>query len=109
MGSIPGLLMIGVDRLDYSKGIHPRLEAYERFLAANPEWHGKITYLQITPKSRSQIKDTSGHEDCGERHCRTGSTAHTPMPHGRRALCPNPPYSPYPLCRGPIAARVWRW
>ena len=57
MGSIPGALMIGVDRLDYSKGIHPRLEAYERFLAANPEWHGKITYLQITPKSRSQIRE----------------------------------------------------
>jgi len=57
MGSIPGALMIGVDRLDYSKGIIPRLEAYERFLAANPGWHGKITYLQITPKSRSQIKE----------------------------------------------------
>jgi trehalose 6-phosphate synthase len=63
MGSIPGLLMIGVDRLDYSKGIHPRLEAYERFLAANPEWHGKITYLQITPKSRSQIKEYADMED----------------------------------------------
>ncbi|HUO01477.1 MAG TPA: trehalose-6-phosphate synthase [Rhizomicrobium sp.] len=57
MGSIPGALMIGVDRLDYSKGIIPRLEAYERFLAANPQWHGKVTYLQITPKSRSQIKE----------------------------------------------------
>jgi trehalose 6-phosphate synthase len=56
-GSIPGALMIGVDRLDYSKGIIPRLEAYERFLAANPDWHGKITYLQITPKSRSQIRE----------------------------------------------------
>ena len=55
--SIPGALMIGVDRLDYSKGINSRLEAYERFLAAHPEWHGKITYLQITPKSRSQIKE----------------------------------------------------
>ena len=53
----PGALMIGVDRLDYSKGISLRLEAYERFLAAHPEWHGKITYLQITPKSRSQIKE----------------------------------------------------
>jgi trehalose 6-phosphate synthase len=63
MGSIPGALMIGVDRLDYSKGIHPRLEAYERFLAANPEWHGKITYLQITPKSRSQIKEYADMED----------------------------------------------
>lgn len=55
--SIPGALMIGVDRLDYSKGIPNRLEAYERFLAAHPEWHGKITYLQITPKSRSTIKE----------------------------------------------------
>jgi trehalose 6-phosphate synthase len=55
--SVPGALMIGVDRLDYSKGITLRLEAYERFLAAHPEWHGKITYLQITPKSRSQIKE----------------------------------------------------
>jgi trehalose 6-phosphate synthase len=55
--SVPGRLMIGVDRLDYSKGITLRLEAYERFLAAHPEWHGKITYLQITPKSRSAIKE----------------------------------------------------
>jgi trehalose 6-phosphate synthase len=55
--SVPGTLMIGVDRLDYSKGITARLDAYERFLAAHPEWHGKITYLQITPKSRSQIKE----------------------------------------------------
>jgi trehalose 6-phosphate synthase len=57
LASIPGALMIGVDRLDYSKGISSRLEAYERFLAARPEWHDKITYLQITPKSRSQIKE----------------------------------------------------
>jgi len=57
LGSIPGGLMIGVDRLDYSKGIPNRLEAYERFLAAYPEWHGKVTYLQITPKSRSAIKE----------------------------------------------------
>jgi len=49
--------MLGVDRLDYSKGLNLRLEAYERFLAANSDWHGKITYLQITPKSRSQIKE----------------------------------------------------
>ena len=55
--SVPGLLMIGVDRLDYSKGITLRLEAYERFLSAHAQWHGKITYLQITPKSRSQIRE----------------------------------------------------
>ncbi len=57
--SLPGTLIIGVDRLDYSKGITLKLEAYERFLAAHPQWHGRITYLQITPKSRSQIKEYS--------------------------------------------------
>ena len=55
--SIPGKLIIGVDRLDYSKGIAQRMEGYERFLRDHPEWNGKVTYLQITPKSRSQIKE----------------------------------------------------
>jgi trehalose 6-phosphate synthase len=59
IASLPGTLIIGVDRLDYSKGITLRLEAYERFLSANPQWRSKITFLQITPKSRSQIKEYS--------------------------------------------------
>jgi trehalose 6-phosphate synthase len=59
IASIPGIMMIGVDRLDYSKGITLRLAAYERFLAAHPQLHGRITYLQITPKSRSAIKEYS--------------------------------------------------
>jgi trehalose 6-phosphate synthase len=50
-------LMIGIDRLDYSKGLEQRLDAFERFLAAYPDWHGKVTYLQITPKSRSTIRE----------------------------------------------------
>jgi trehalose 6-phosphate synthase len=55
--SVPGELIIGVDRLDYSKGITLRLEAYESFLKANHHWRRKVTYLQITPKSRSQIAE----------------------------------------------------
>jgi trehalose 6-phosphate synthase len=55
--SVPGDLIIGVDRLDYTKGITLRLEAYESFLKANPHWRRKVTYLQITPKSRSQIAE----------------------------------------------------
>ncbi|HEX2591717.1 MAG TPA: trehalose-6-phosphate synthase [Rhizomicrobium sp.] len=55
--SVPGAIMIGVDRLDYSKGLTLRLDAFERFLATHPEWHNKVTYLQITPKSRSDIKE----------------------------------------------------
>jgi trehalose 6-phosphate synthase len=50
-------LIIGVDRLDYSKGIAQRMDAYERFLIAHPEWQGHVTYLQITPKSRTDIQE----------------------------------------------------
>ena len=50
-------MMIGVDRLDYSKGLGQRLDAFERFLAIYPDWRGKVTYLQITPKSRSEIQE----------------------------------------------------
>jgi trehalose 6-phosphate synthase len=50
-------LIIGVDRLDYSKGIALRLEAFERFLANQSSWHGAVTYLQITPRSRSEIAE----------------------------------------------------
>jgi trehalose 6-phosphate synthase len=50
-------MLIGVDRLDYSKGIALRMEAFDRFLAAYPDWRGKVTYLQITPKSRSKIRE----------------------------------------------------
>jgi hypothetical protein len=50
-------MVIGVDRLDYSKGLVQRMDAFERFLAVYPDWRGKVTYLQITPKSRSQIEE----------------------------------------------------
>jgi trehalose 6-phosphate synthase len=50
-------MIIGVDRLDYTKGLNLRMDAFERFLATNEDWHGKVTYLQITPKSRSDIRE----------------------------------------------------
>jgi len=46
-------LIIGVDRLDYSKGIPERMESFERFLISNPDQRGRVTYLQIAPTSRS--------------------------------------------------------
>ena len=57
LDSIPGDLIIGVDRLDYSKGLAHRLDAFESFLIANPDWRRRVTYLQITPKSRSEIHE----------------------------------------------------
>ena len=50
-------LIVGVDRLDYSKGIPNRLDAYEHFLRTAPEWHHKVSYVQITPKSRSELPE----------------------------------------------------
>jgi len=50
-------MIIGVDRLDYSKGIVPRMEAFERLLIRNPEWRSRVTYLQITPRSRPKIRE----------------------------------------------------
>jgi trehalose 6-phosphate synthase len=48
--------VIGVDRLDYSKGLVERFQAYERFLERYPENHGRVTYLQIAPVSRGDVQ-----------------------------------------------------
>ncbi|WP_085033503.1 alpha,alpha-trehalose-phosphate synthase (UDP-forming) [Ensifer aridi] len=48
---------IGVDRLDYSKGIDQRVEAFRRFLHANAHRVGKTLLLQITPKSRTEVPE----------------------------------------------------
>ena len=50
-------MIIGVDRLDYSKGIIERLEAFERFITGNPAYQNKVTFLQVTPKSRSEVPE----------------------------------------------------
>jgi len=48
-------LIIGVDRLDYSKGIPQRFEAIEGLLTAYPEQRRRFNYLQITPYSRADL------------------------------------------------------
>jgi len=49
-------LMIGVDRLDYSKGLVERFHAYQQFLETFPDNLGRITYLQIAPLSRTDVR-----------------------------------------------------
>jgi trehalose 6-phosphate synthase len=48
-------VVIGVDRLDYSKGLTERFLGYRRFLEENPGWHGKTFLLQIAPPSRGEV------------------------------------------------------
>jgi trehalose 6-phosphate synthase len=49
-------LILGVDRLDYTKGLPQRLEAYERLLADYPEYRRKVSFLQVAPVSRDTIQ-----------------------------------------------------
>lgn len=49
-------LMMGVDRLDYSKGLVERFSAYQQFLETHPENLGRITYIQIAPLSRTDVR-----------------------------------------------------
>jgi trehalose 6-phosphate synthase len=46
---------IGVDRLDYTKGIEERLRAVERLLEMHPQWVGKFTFIQIAAPTRTRI------------------------------------------------------
>lgn len=48
-------LGIGVDRMDYTKGIVERLLSVERLLESHPQWHGKFVFIQIASPSRSAL------------------------------------------------------
>ena len=50
-------LAIGVDRLDYSKGIPQRFQAFEQLLADHPENRGHVTFMQIAPPSRTDVQE----------------------------------------------------
>ena len=48
--------VIGVDRLDYSKGLVERFEAYEMLMQSHPERLARVSFLQIAPLSRSDVQ-----------------------------------------------------
>ncbi|MEW6220925.1 MAG: trehalose-6-phosphate synthase [Thermodesulfobacteriota bacterium] len=50
-------IILGVDRLDYTKGIPQRLEAFRTALARYPELHGKVTLVQVVVPSREGIPE----------------------------------------------------
>ena len=49
--------MLGVDRLDYTKGIPERLVAFGRLLELFPEWRGKVSLIQISVPSRADVPE----------------------------------------------------
>ena len=50
-------LGIGVDRLDYTKGILERFAAVERLLELEPRWVGQFSFVQVAAPSRSSIDE----------------------------------------------------
>ena len=49
-------LIISIDRLDYSKGIPQRLDAFEKFLEKYPEFHEKVTLVMLVVPSRDEVE-----------------------------------------------------
>jgi len=49
-------MIVGVDRLDYSKGLEERFLGYERFLSEHPEERKELFLLQIAPPSRGSVE-----------------------------------------------------
>lgn len=57
MRSLTGAeMMIGVDRLDYSKGIPQRFRAFQILLENHPDLHEKIAFLQVAPPTREEVQ-----------------------------------------------------
>ncbi|HUU16145.1 MAG TPA: bifunctional alpha,alpha-trehalose-phosphate synthase (UDP-forming)/trehalose-phosphatase [Sedimentisphaerales bacterium] len=50
-------IIISVDRLDYTKGIIQRLEAFDLFLSKNPEYKEKVTLIMVAVPSRTGVED----------------------------------------------------
>ncbi|WP_340645359.1 alpha,alpha-trehalose-phosphate synthase (UDP-forming) [Phenylobacterium sp.] len=49
-------MILGVDRLDYSKGLEERFLAYEQFLTDHPEQQEKVFFLQVATPSRDEVE-----------------------------------------------------
>ncbi len=78
-------LIIGVDRLDYSKGLKERMRAFATFLERFPEAaKAQVTMLQITPNSRSEVPEYARmqrelEEEAGHLNGRLGDVDWTPL------------------------------
>ena len=60
-------LLLGVDRLDYSKGLNERFNSYQALLESSPELQGNITFIQIAPLSRINVAAYADIRDALER------------------------------------------
>lgn len=50
-------VIIGVDRMDYTKGLPEKLEGFRVFLDEHPEWSEKVVLIQVAIPSREDVKE----------------------------------------------------
>jgi trehalose 6-phosphate synthase len=50
-------LIVGVDRLDYIKGVPQKLHALEVFLTEHPDWIGRVVLVQVAVPSRGDVEE----------------------------------------------------
>jgi len=50
-------IILSIDRLDYSKGIIERLEAFDLFLSENPQYRGAVTLIMVAVPTRTGVED----------------------------------------------------
>ena len=60
-------MIIGVDRLDYTKGIPHRLEAFARMLDQHRDMHGRVSFVQISNPSRARVPEYIREREAVER------------------------------------------
>ncbi|CAA7039686.1 unnamed protein product [Microthlaspi erraticum] len=79
-------LILGVDRMDFVKGLPQKYQAFEKFLEENEDWRGKVMLLQIAVPTRNGIgeyrkmKDQC-HKLVGRINGRFGSISSVPITH----------------------------
>lgn len=77
-------VLVGVDRLDYIKGVPQKLHAFELFLSQHPEWQEKVVLVQVAVPSRENVEEyqmleTVVNELVGKINGRFGTVEFTPI------------------------------
>jgi trehalose 6-phosphate synthase/phosphatase len=84
-------IVLGVDRLDYSKGIPRRLLAFERLLQREPDLRGRVRFIQVAAPSRGEIRAYADFERTvaelvGRINGQYGTAAWTPIQYLHQAV-----------------------
>jgi trehalose 6-phosphate synthase/phosphatase len=87
----PRRVLVGIDRLDYTKGIPRRLLSFERLLKRRPEWRDEVRFIQVAVPSRSGIElyrnyRSEVHEIVGRINGTTSTVTSVPVHYMYRSL-----------------------